>query len=143
MNQNEIFLLIDDSENDVMLARNAFAKANVPNPLQSVNSGEEALLYLSGEGKFADRQQFPMPTVVLLDLKMPDKSGFEVLEWVRSQHSLRDLCVIVLTGLEKISDVDRAYKLGATSFLVKPLDVERLNELMQTLGALRRRAKNS
>jgi len=139
MKQNEVFLLVDDSEDDVLLARNAFARASLPNPLQVANSGEEAILYLSGQGKFADRQQFPVPTVVLLDLKMPNKDGFQVLEWIRSQHSLQDLCVIVLTGLEKIADVDRAYKLGATSFLVKPLDVERLNELMQTLAALRRR----
>ena len=108
-------------------------KANIINPLVVVRNGEEAIQYLSADGPYANRQEFPLPSVVLLDLKLTGKSGFDVLEWIRSQPGMRTLRVIVLTSSDSVYDVDRAYKLGANSFIVKPVRFEALVEIMQSI----------
>jgi DNA-binding NarL/FixJ family response regulator len=77
----------------------------------------------TADGKYADREQYPLPGLLLLDLKMPNKNGFEVMEWIRSQPALRHLKIVVLTTSDRVFDVQRAYQLGASSFLVKPLDL--------------------
>src|SRR5438477_12877403 len=116
-----VILLAEDREDDVLLIRRAFNKANLLNPLHLVHDGDEAIAYLKGEGQFANRAEYPLPSLLLLDLKMPRRDGFEVLQWVREQSSLKALRVIVLTSSEHIQDVNRAYDLGANSFLVKPM----------------------
>ena len=128
-----IILLAEDHEEDVILIRRSFAKANFLNPLNVVSNGEEAIAYLKGEGQYADRRQFPMPDLLLLDLKMPRKNGFEVIAWVRQQPSLRTLPIVVLTSSDEVSDVTRAYELGANSFLVKPADFSTFVEMSQAL----------
>lgn len=120
MNQQQVILLVDDSDNDLSLLRNAFRAANFQAALRMVSNGEEAISYLQGGGEYADRSQFPMPTVMLLDLKMPMKDGFEVLTWVREQPILRRLSVIILTASARTEDVTQAFDLGANSYLVKP-----------------------
>jgi CheY-like chemotaxis protein len=115
-------LLADDSEDDVILIKRAFHKARLSAALIVVHNGEEAILYLSGFGRFADRTHFPMPDMFLLDLKMPIKDGFEVLRWIRTQPQLKELPVIVLTQSDRIKDANLAYQLGAYSFLVKGTD---------------------
>ncbi len=119
----ETILIAEDNEDHVTLIKTAFVRACFLNPLQVVNDGVEAIAYLKGEGNYADREQFPLPALLLLDLKMPNKDGFEVLEWIRHQPTLRDLRVVVLTTSDRIFDVQRAYDLGAKSFLTKPLDL--------------------
>jgi CheY-like chemotaxis protein len=126
----DTILLAEDDENDIALLKRAFKQANIKHPLQIVRDGEEAIEYLGGEGKFADRAQFPLPTVLLLDLKMPRKDGFQVLQWVRQHPNLRALRVLVLTTSSDIRDVNMAYQLGANSFLVKSLDIQNLLELV-------------
>jgi len=126
-------LLAEDREEDVVSIRHAFAKANFLNPLQVVTSGEEAIAYLRGEGKYADRDEYPLPSLLLLDLKMPRKDGFQVLEWIRQQPVLSALRVVVLTASDRISDVNRAYQLGASSFLVKPVDFPNFVEMTRAL----------
>jgi len=121
--QCETILLAEDNEDHVTLIRRAFVQARLLNPVQAVPDGLEAIAYLTGEGKYADRKQYPMPALLLLDLKMPNKDGFEVLEWLRHQPELRHLRVVVLTTSDRIFDVQRAYELGAHSFLTKPLDL--------------------
>jgi len=133
MPDKAIFLLVEDSADDVLLIRRAFSKASIVNPLQVVRSGEEAILYLSGEGPYANREEFPLPSLLLLDLKMSAKDGFEVLEWIRHQPGLQNLRVVVLTSSDSIFDIDRAYQLGANSFLVKPVQFDQLVEIMQAL----------
>jgi CheY-like chemotaxis protein len=133
--ENEVVLLAEDDENDIELLKRAFKQTHVENPLQIVRDGEEAIEYLKGEGKFSERQKYPLPTLVLLDLKMPRKDGFEVLRWIREQPSLKALRVLVLTTSSDIRDVTKAYKLGANSFLVKTLDI-------QDFGALVSQIKN-
>src|SRR6185503_14059178 len=124
MIDSEVILLAEDREDDIVLLRRAFKKANLVNPLQVVKNGEEAIAYLKGEGLFANRAEYPLPSLMLLDLKMPRKDGFEVLDWIRQQPSLRTLRVVVLTASDQMRDVNRAYQLGANSFLVKPTDFD-------------------
>jgi CheY-like chemotaxis protein len=88
---------------------------------------------LCGEGEFADRDQFPLPTVILLDLNMPGTSGFDVIRWVRSHHMFRHLCIIILTASMRKEDVETSFELGANSFLVKPADLLELIELTKVL----------
>src|SRR5229473_2661647 len=87
--EEAVILLAEDREDEVLLLRHAFAKAGFLNPLQVVPNGEEAIHYLQGEGKYANRDEYPLPALVLLDLKMPRKDGFEVLQWIRQQPGLR------------------------------------------------------
>ena len=133
MNEKQTILLVDDSENDLFLMRTAFKRAGFESSLQEVSNGVEAIAYLTGEGKYGDRNKFPLPTVMLLDLNMPLKTGFDVLEWVRAQPGLRRLAIIVLTASMRTEDVERAYDLGAHSFLVKPGKLEDLTSMIRCL----------
>ena len=133
MNENSIILLVDDSVNDLFLLRTAFKKAGFDTPLREVHNGEEAIAYLKGDGPYSDRNQFPLPALVLLDLNMPMKNGFEVLEWVRAQTGLKRLSIIVLTASLRTEDIERAFDLGANSFLVKPSNLEALAAMVRCL----------
>jgi CheY-like chemotaxis protein len=133
MSDLALFLLVEDSESDAILIRRAFIKGNVINPLQVVTAGDQAIAYLKGEGPFSNRSEYPLPELVLLDLKLPGIDGFQVLRWIRQQPDLRALRVVVLTSSDRIQDVNMAYQLGANSFLVKPVDFERFVEISQAL----------
>jgi CheY-like chemotaxis protein len=124
MSGNQLILLAEDDSNDVLLIQRALQKAGFQNPLKVVRNGEQAIDYLSGNGIYADRKRFPLPFLLLLDVKMPGTDGFEVLQWVRAEQELKRLLVIVLTSSNLQSDVDRAYDLGANSFLVKPVEFD-------------------
>ena len=126
-------LLVEDEINDVLLIRRAFTKAQLPEPL-SVGDGEAAMAYLAGRDRYADREQYPLPVLVLLDLKLPRKSGLEVLEWLRAQPGLRRTPVVMLTSSEATEDINQAYDLGANSYLVKPIGSRDLLEMVRTLG---------
>jgi CheY-like chemotaxis protein len=126
-------LIVEDRPADVLLIRRAFMKAQIANPLQVVGDGVDAVAYLSGSGAFGDRQKHPLPALLLLDLKLPRKSGLEVLSWLRAQPDLRRLPVVVLTSSKETSDVNRAYELGANSYLLKPVTFESLLEMIKTL----------
>lgn len=127
-------LLAEDEVNDVFLMERAFRKAKLLNPLKVVSDGEEAIAYLNGDGRFADRREFPLPILVLLDLKLPRRTGLDVLEWIRSQNStLRRVPVVILTSSKQSVDVNRAYDLGANSYLVKPVDFDGLLSMVKAL----------
>jgi CheY-like chemotaxis protein len=98
-----------------------------------VTNGDQAIAYLKGEGAFSNRAEYPLPELVLLDLKLPGIDGFQVLRWIRQQPELKALRVVVLTSSDRIQDVNLAYQLGANSFLVKPVDFERFVEISQAL----------
>jgi len=133
MNEEQAILLVDDSENDRVLMRVAFKKAEFNTPLLEVRNGEEAIAYLKGDDPYSDREQFPLPTVMLLDLNMPMKNGFDVLTWVRARTGLKRLSIAVLTASMRAEDVERAFDLGANSFLVKPSNLDELAAMLRCL----------
>jgi CheY-like chemotaxis protein len=131
--ENAVILLVEDRDDDIVLVRRAFAKAKIPNPLHAVKDGEEAIAYLAGEIPFTDRKAYPLPDLILLDLKMPGIDGFETLRWIRQQPDFRNIPVIVLTTSEDLRDVNKAYAAGANSFLLKPFDFENSIELARMI----------
>lgn len=133
MQETQVFLLIEDNDNDALLLKRAFSRGNLLNPLHILKTGEAALDYLKGTGPYANRSEYPLPSIMLLDLNLPGISGFEVLRWIRSQPELSRLRVIVLTSSESIHDVNLAYRLGANSFLVKPMDLDHLCRMTEAL----------
>ncbi len=133
MPDQALFLLVEDEVEQAVLLRRAFEKAKIINPLQVVRSGEEAMAYLEAAGPYADRDEFPLPKLILLDLKMPGITGFDVLRWIRQQPQLQESRVVVLTASNEIRDVNLAYQLGANSFLVKPVDFDDLVRLTQAI----------
>jgi len=119
MNANPI-LYAEDEENDVYFIRRAFEQAGIRNPLAVVPDGQRAINYLAGMGDYADRNKHPLPCLVILDMKMPEKSGLEVLKWIRSQPAICVLPVLMLTSSSHDADMHRAYVQGANGYLVKP-----------------------
>src|SRR5579859_3819304 len=105
-------LLVEDDENDVFFFKRAMKKTGVANPLQVATNGQEAIHYLQGTGKFAERAQFPLPELVLLDLKLPFVMGLDVLRWIRQQSGLVPI-VVILSASQEESDIAAAYRLGA------------------------------
>jgi CheY-like chemotaxis protein len=129
-----IILVAEDDEDYVLLIKQVFAKAHIPNPVYVVWNGEEVISYLKGGGKYSNRDEYPLPDILLLDLKMPRVNGFEVLEWIRQQPGLSALRTLVLTSSDQIRDVNKAYQLGANSFLVKPIDFEDFTHLSRLIA---------
>ena len=134
MPERAVILIADDSEEDIILIRKAFEKADVPNPIFAVRNGAEAISYLKGQDRFSNRDEFPLPDLMLLDLKMPGEDCFDVLRWVREQPGLKSLRVVVLTSSDFIREVNEAYQLGANSFMVKPSDFQSFVELGKSIS---------
>lgn len=134
MYEQALILLVDDDYNDCTLIGRAFVAAKVLNPLVIVRSGEEAMAYLSGLGRYANRTEFPLPVLILLDIKMPGMDGLDVLRWIRNQPGLKTIRVVMLTSSDDMKDVKLAYQLGTDSFLVKPVDFERFVEIARALS---------
>jgi CheY-like chemotaxis protein len=133
VNHSAIILLAEDGEDDIFIIQRAFKAAGLSNPFHVVTDGEEAINYLKGEGKFSNREEYPFPDLLFLDLQMPRVDGFEVLKWIRQQAGMDRLRIIVLTSSERTAEVNLAYQLGANSFLVKPLEFERFVEMGKEL----------
>lgn len=123
---NPTVLHVEDDLNDRVLLQSAFRRAQLTVRLESAINGEAAIAYLNGTDMFGDRNQFPFPDLVLLDLKMPRKSGFDVLDWIRAESSLTWLPVVVFSSSKNESDVKLAYEKRANSYLVKPVLFEDL-----------------
>ena len=122
-------LLVEDNEDDVFLMKRAFKAAGISNPLQVVEDGQAAVDYLAGKDIYSDRNQFPLPAVVFLDLKLPLLPGLDVLAWIREQPHLNNMVVVVLTSSNETFDLKTAYSLGANSYVVKPPTAAQLIEL--------------
>ncbi len=134
MSEQHTILLVDDSENDLLLMGAAFRMAKWNIARREVRDGEQAIAYLKGDGPFGDRNQYPLPTIMLLDLNVPKIHGFDVLAWVRAQPGLKRLAIIIMTASLRIEDVTRAFDLGATSFLVKPSSLDELVTMLRSLS---------
>lgn len=133
-NEQAVVLIAEDDPNHLALLRRAVEQTGYRWPCYCVSDGEEAIDYLSGSGKFGNRGEFPLPSIFLLDLRMPGKNGFEVLEWLRDQTDavpgFKNMRTVVLTASDEIRDVNRAYQLGAASFLVKPVEFSEFREMV-------------
>ncbi len=124
MSQLILILLVEDSEADIDLTLDAFRQARLANKIQVCRSGSEALDYVFGQGEYTDRRLYPLPDLVLLDLKMPGIDGHEVLRRVKNEPVLKRLPVIILTSSKEEADRALSYDNGANSYLVKPVSFE-------------------
>ena len=125
-------LQVEDDPNDVFLLQHAMTKAGVANPIQVATDGQQAIDYLSGAGKYADREQFPFPCLVLLDLKLPYVMGLNVLKWIREQP-WTNLPVIMFSASAEDADISASYRLGANAFLRKPSEARQLEEIVKAI----------
>ena len=132
MSAKKTILVADDDSNDIYLLKRAFLRANIEIRIETVEDGEQAIRYLKANDR--DRET-PLPEMLLLDIKMPRVNGFEVLEWIRRQPGLKRLLIVMLTSSDEPSDINRAYDLGANSYLVKPCGIEHLTGIAQHLYA--------
>jgi CheY-like chemotaxis protein len=129
-------LLADDNEDDTKLVSAVLKRVDLPYHLEVVRDGDQALAYLKGEGIFADRGRYPLPVLLLLDLKMPGVSGFEVLQWIRNERQLDRLLVVVLTGSTRSTDMEKAFHLGANAYVVKSPKFDDLLSLLNSFDLL-------
>jgi CheY-like chemotaxis protein len=126
-------LVLEDDPSDVFLIQRAFQRAKLGSELTFVKSCDDAVEYLTGQGPYGDRSQHPLPTIMLLDLKLPGKSGFDFLSWLRQQEGLKRLPVVVLTNSAETDDINKAFDLGANSYLVKDPDPSGFFDLTKTV----------
>jgi len=126
-------LVVEDDPNDQFFIKTAFREAGVTGPIHTVNDGKEAIDYMCGEGKYADREQYAYPTFIITDLKMPRADGFAVLEFLKKNPEWRIIPAVVLTASTDLDDIKKSYMLGASSFHVKPSDINQLRQQLKIL----------
>ncbi|NEQ34596.1 MAG: response regulator [Leptolyngbya sp. SIO4C5] len=127
-------LLIEDDPNDIFLIQRAFRLARLDNSIYTVKDGDTAVQYLTGEGVYADRGLYPMPGLVILDLKLPKRSGLEVLAWMREKPIIKRIPVVILTSSNQKIDIDQAYDSGVNSYLIKPVAFDSLISMVGSIN---------
>ncbi|MGF1522334.1 MAG: response regulator [Leptolyngbyaceae cyanobacterium] len=127
-------LLVENDPNDILFIQRAFRQADVTVTIQVVDDRDTVIDYLSGTGAYTDRDRYPLPRVILLDLKLSRRSGLEILEWIKQQPFIKRIPVIVLTSSKETIDIDQSYDLGVNSYLVKPVNFKALSEMIALLG---------
>src|SRR5580658_874669 len=127
-------LIVDDNPDDVALIKRAVLSLHPKSPIQTVQSGKELIAYLDGEGTYADRTAFPYPGLILLDLRMQEMNGFEILEWLRDKPLHAAIPVIVVTSFDRQREIRKSYQMGARTFLSKPLRPESLRSAIRALN---------
>lgn len=135
MNQNAIdILIVEDSPNDALLAIRSLRKGNISNSILHVTDGQAALDYLHAEGEYSGRDPTCLPKIVLLDLKLPKLDGLQVLARIRADARTKLVPVVILTSSQEERDLIESYKLGANSFIVKPVEFENFSKAIVELG---------
>lgn len=129
MTTHNAILLVEDNEDDVFLMTRALKSAGILNRLCVVEDGQQAINYLLGTDGFADRDKYPLPAIIFLDLKLPIKGGLDVLAWIRAKAEFEETVVVVLTSSNEPTDLKEAYRLGANSYVVKPPTATQLLDL--------------
>ena len=129
-----VILLVEDRPDEVELMKQALHQAGIDNPLRVLSDGAEAIAYFEGRDRFADRGAWPLPSLVLLDLKLPRRSGLDIVAWAKRDPRLKRIPVIVVTSSREASDMEKAYAAGANSYLVKPTSFREFVETMKITG---------
>src|SRR5258706_14431591 len=129
MRTEPVILLVEDSSDDLRLLNHFLAKAGLREPLHAVADGVEAMSYLLGQGAYADRRRYPQPNLLLIDINMPRVNGFEFMSWLRTQPDFEHLIIVALSSSSAQQDINRAYELGANSYLIKPVSPDELEKL--------------
>jgi CheY-like chemotaxis protein len=135
MSADDPILLVEDNPDDVVFMKRAIRQAGILQPFSIAEHGQDAIDYLSRSGRYVDQASSPVPRLIFLDLKLPYKSGLEVLQWIRAHDSLKTIPVIILTTSAEASDVERAYCLGANAYLVKPANMSELTNILKAFKA--------
>ena len=133
MKETQVVLLVDEAESDLILMRVALGKAGLKYPIQEARDGQEAIDYLSGAGRYANRERYPEPCLVITELWLPRVDGFELLKWLKERPEFERLPRIVLTGLALREERKRAEELGCWEYLVKPTGYHELIEVAARL----------
>ncbi|MGZ4964062.1 MAG: response regulator [Limisphaerales bacterium] len=133
MKPNYLILVVEDDDSDFFLLERAFRKNKIENPIVRVKDGLEGLHYLQGSGDYTDREKFPFPDVIILDLKTPRMSGLELLAWIREHPECRVIPTVIMSSSQQDVDVSKAYELGANTYFVKPTTFEDLIQLTRTI----------
>jgi len=127
-------LLVEDDLNDIFLVKRAFKMAQPKNVLQVVTDGQEAIHYLKGEGKYSYPPPYPLPKLIVMDIKTPRRTGFEVLEWVKGNGPpLRRIPIVIVSSSDNPTDINRAYELGANAYMVKPVNFKKVEHLFESI----------
>jgi len=129
-----VILLIEDDSNDLLFMRTAMEAVGIENPVHEISDGRQAKAYLSGTGEYGDRKKYPLPYLVLLDLKLPHVMGLDLLRWMRERPEFRSTVVLILTASNNPSDIDAAYHAGASGYLVK---TSRFDALQMVIRAIK------
>jgi CheY-like chemotaxis protein len=124
-------LIIEDSQDDARFLRRLLDRAGVLNPIRVVINGKETMAYLEGKPPYSNRGQWPLPSVIILDLKLPDMDGFDLLEWCKAHHQCRETLIVILSGHGDTTTIRKGYDLGAQSFLRKPCRAIDLDNLIR------------
>ena len=130
---NGLVLYVENDENDIFLFHRALKRLGFAHRFESTKNGRAALAYLQGEGPFADRQRYPWPALLVLDLKMPELSGLDVLRWLRAQPAFASLPVLLLSSSTQPSDIEEASRGGANAYAVKPGTPQQLEEMLKSI----------
>ena len=134
MHRQCTILIVDDDENDIFFVKRAFTEINVHCTFQILKNGQEVVDYLQGDGEYARREKFPLPMMILMDLKMPIMDGFQVLAWLRAREGLKVIPTVIFSSSDLPGDITRAYELGANSFMTKSVTYDGLLVKLQTLS---------
>jgi len=134
MHRSCTILIVDDDENDIFFVKRAFTEINVHCKFQVMKNGQDAIDYLGGVGEYANRHKYPLPMMILMDLKMPIMDGFQVLIWLRARDGIKVIPTVVFSSSDMPQDITRAYELGANSFMTKSVTYDGLLIKLQTLS---------
>ena len=134
MHRSCTILIVDDDENDIFFVKRAFTEINVHCTFQVMKNGQDAIDYLGGVGEYANRHKYPLPMMILMDLKMPIMDGFQVLIWLRARDGIKVIPTVVFSSSDMPQDITRAYELGANSFMTKSVTYDGLLIKLQTLS---------
>ena len=133
MDSKFVILIAEDSEEDALIVQHCLKRAGLPNPTHICRDGEEVIRYLNGSGAYADRQKYPFPRMLILDLKMPRLGGFDVLRWVRKNPSCAVIPTLILSSSNLPRDVQEAYELGANAYLMKRGNLTEIQDMFISL----------